>query len=194
MSNLIYTILILTFCSCGKKVNTNADNAQQSDSLHDKSIINKSDISLINPFLDNSLFSNNATSSNKYGDTIFSYDIDTFLKNYLSDRTTYGDMETYYYATQKLDTLIEKVYIKIYQKLRSEHEKYLFKTSQDNWIRYFESETNLLHYIYWSKQTENGFGREHSITQAQWTFQIARQRLILLKNIDEQTYTDEEIN
>ena len=193
MRHLIYIILLLTFCSCDRNANNNGDNVQHSDSLQVDSIITKTHISQTIHFLDNSLFSYNATSSDKFGDTIYSHDIDSFLKNYPGDGTTFGDMRSYYRAIEKLDTLIEVVYKKIYRKLESEQDKKLFKYSQDNWKRYFASETNFLHEIYYTKQIEYGFGREHSITQAQWSFQVARQRLILLKNIDEQTYNDDDI-
>ncbi len=193
MRHLIYTILLLTFCSCDRKTNSNVDNVQHSDSLQVDSIITKPDNSQTIPFLDNSLFSYNATSSDKFGDTIYSRDIDDFLKNNPSDGTTFGDMRSYYRAIEKLDTLIDVVYKKVYQKLKTEQDKKLFKSSQDNWKRYFASETTFLHEIYYTKEAEYGFGREHSITQAQWSFQVARQRLILLRNIDEQTYSDDDI-
>ena len=118
-------------------------------------------------FLDNSLFSYNATSENKYGDTIYSHDIDAFLKNYPIDGTTLGEMRSYYRATEKLDTMIEIVYREVYKKLKSEEDKKLFKASQDNWKEYFASESIFLHDIFYTKETEYGFGREHSITQAQ---------------------------
>jgi hypothetical protein len=189
----IYIILLLIFCSCERNASNNFANVQRSDSLRMDSVIPKADISQTIPFLNNSLISYNATSSDKFGDTIYSHDIDLFLKNYPSDGSTFGDMGSYYRATEKLDTLIEVVYKKVYQKLKSNQDKKLFKSSQDNWKRYFESETNFLHEIYYTKETEYGFGREHSITQAQWSFQVARQRLILLRNIDEQTYNNDDI-
>lgn len=193
MRHNIYIILVLTLCSCDRKAKNNFDNVQHGDSLQTDSIATKADISQTIAFFDNSLLSYNATSGDKFGDTVYSYDIDTFLKNYNSDGTNFGDMRSYYRATEKLDTMIEVVYKNVYQKLKTEQDKKLFKASQDNWKRYFASETTFLHEIYYTKETEYGFGREHSVTQAQWAFQMARQRLILLKNIDEQTYTDEDI-
>lgn len=141
-------------------------------------------------FADNSLFSYNATSAEKFGDTLYAQEIDNYLKKYPGDGTTLGDVESYYRASQKLDTLIESVYNEIYQRLRYEQDKKQFKTAQDNWKNYFTSETKFLHDLYYAQKPEYGFGREHSITQAQWAFQVARQRLILLKNINEQIYTD----
>ena len=149
MRHHIYIILLLTFCSCDRNSINNVDKVHHSDTLHKDTIITKTDLSQTIPFLDNSLFSYNATSSDKFGDTIYSYDIDAFLKNYTSDGTTLGDMRSYYRATEKLDTMIEVVYKKVYQKLKSEQDKKLFKASQDNWKRYFASETNFLHEIYW---------------------------------------------
>ncbi len=193
MRHYIYILLLLTFCSYDRKINKDIDSVQRKDSLLKNSFIIKSDISQTSPFLDNSLFSYNATSPYKFGDTVYSQEIDIFLKNYPSDGTTFGDMRSYYHATEKLDTIIQVVYEKIYQKLKTDQDKKLFKTSQDDWRTYFTSETLFLHELYWTNEREYGFGREHSITQAQWVFQVARQRLILLKNIDEQIYTDEDI-
>ena len=193
MRHHIYIILLLTLYSCDRRVNNNAESIRHSANLLVDTIITTSDISLTNSFLGNSLFSYNATSTDNYGDTIYSHDIDAFLKNYSSDGSTIGDMRSYYRATIKLDTLIEVVYKKVYNKLNGEQDKKLFKISQDNWKKYFLSESTFLHEIYYTKQLEYGFGYEHSITQAQWAFQVARQRLILLKNIDDQTYTDENI-
>lgn len=190
MKHNLYIILLLIFCSCDRKANQNNDNIQHKDSLQTAAIISKSDVYRTIPFLDNTLFSYNATSSNIYADTIYSHDIDSFLKSYPSDGSTFSDMRGYYRATEKLDTLIEEVYQNVYQKLKSESDKKLFKTSQDNWKQYFTSETLFLHEIFYANESEYGFGREHSITQAQWAFQVARQRLILLKNINEQTYSD----
>jgi hypothetical protein len=179
-------MFLLVFCSCDRKANNN-------DCLQIDSNTSKAHNDQTIPFLDNYFFSNNATSSDKYGDTIYSHDIDVFLKNHPSDGTTFGDMRSYYRATEKLDTLIEVVYQKVYEKLKSDQDKILFKTSQANWKRYFASETVFLHEIFYTKETEYGLGREHSITQAQWAFQIARQRLIYLSNIDKQICSEEEI-
>lgn len=143
-------------------------------------------------FADNSLYSYNATSAEKFGDTLYALEIDHYLKKYSGDGTTTGEVESYYRASQKLDTLIESVYQEIYQRLPYEQDKKLFKTAQDNWKNYYTSETKFLHDIYYTQKAEYGFGREHAITQAQWAFQVARQRLILLKNINEQIYSDRE--
>jgi alpha-L-arabinofuranosidase len=190
MKYFTYFIFLLALYSCDRKSNNNLDCVQNNDSLNMDSIVKEVELSSTTPFLNNSLFSYNATGLDKFEDTIYAYEIDTFLKNYPSDGSTFGDMKSYYQATEKLDKMIEEVYKKIYKKLKNKQDKKLFKISHDNWKRYFESEATFLHEIYYTKEIEYGFGREHSVTQAQWVFQIARQRLILLKNIDEQTYTN----
>jgi len=182
----LYITLFLCFCSCGRSTNDNADLARHSDSLEKSAIITKADAFQELPFLDNTLFSYNATSPEKFGDTVYAHEIDSFVTNYTNDGTTFGAMRCYYRATEKTDTLIEAAYQEIFQKLRSQQDKKLFKTAQDNWQNYFASEKIFLHKIFYSKEPGYGLGREHAITQAQWVFQVARQRLILLKNIDGQ--------
>lgn len=190
MKYYICLILLFIFYSCERKSSHNFIKVQNCDSIQLESTVQKGEFSSMIPFLNNSLFSYNATGLVKFEDTIYAYEIDTFLKNYPSDGSTFGDMKSYYQATEKLDKMIEEVYNKVYKKLKNKQDKKLFKISHDNWKRYFESEATFLHEIYYTKEIEYGFGRDHSITQAQWAFQIARQRLIFLKNIDEQTYTD----
>ncbi|RQO31964.1 hypothetical protein DBR32_03945 [Taibaiella sp. KBW10] len=143
------------------------------------------------PFFENYFYSYNATASDVYGDTTFALAIDTFLKAIQDNPehehgTTIGDRNTYHLALLKLDTLITVSYKKIYKKLKNPRDKELFKRSQDNWKLYFASEMTFLDQVYHVNGPNYGLGREHAITQVQWAFQVARQRLILLKNMGDQ--------
>jgi hypothetical protein len=133
----------------------------------------------------------NSTSS-ELNDDSFAVQIDNYvLKCMDSNSTTIGMIECYRIGTIKLDTLIKYKFEEIYSKLDGE-DKLSFKTSHDNWLRFFGSESKFLQnsFYTWANYSQYGHGREHSITQAQWRFQIARQRLIALSNYNDQLYTE----
>lgn len=138
--------------------------------------------------IEHNFFSANAVAENIYADTLFAAEIDQYLVQLQKQNdcnSSIGEMLCYYEATKKLDTLTELLYQKILPKLKSNKDRKLFIAAQNNWHTYYKNERNFLHQIYWKQNSAAyGFGTGHNALQAQWTFQIGRQRLILLKNID----------
>lgn len=117
-------------------------------------------------------------------DSTVASDVDSILFNCLdtSEATTMGQIDCYF----KLMGITEKMILYECKELslKLDHDdKKLFKETQYLWNKYFNQEKNFLHKVFytWTNQVKYGHGSEHSIAQAEWLFQIARQRLIALR-------------
>jgi hypothetical protein len=172
-----YFFIFLLLSSCNRQAAIHQEPVQAEDGEEHSRMVS---------YVANNFFSSNATSANIYADSIFAFEIDSIFKTTPTDGSTGGDMRQYYRAREKLDTMIESVYQGVYQKLKTDSDKRLLETTQREWRTYFAGETKFLHEVYYTNKDLYGLGKEHAITQSQWAFQVARQRLILLKNIEAQ--------
>lgn len=189
MKQLQILILLMILISCDIK-ETNKGSINQKDSIIETAL--KGD-----PREEDMLalkeMSHNST-SNGISDDSFAVSIDTYVLDCLdTNGTTTGMIDCYRLAVTRLDSLIDLKFKEIYSKLDKE-DKSAFKTSHENWKIYFVSESDFLHgaFYTWANYSQYGHGREHSITQNQWIYQIARNRFIALSNYNDQLYTEEE--
>lgn len=127
----------------------------------------------------------------KHDTIIYTHPFDTILEKCLdrSGQTTNDMIECYYTTTNILDSLVHGKYLEIYNKLDVE-DKQKFKLSEDNWVKYYKSESDFLMSAFytWANKSKYGHGREHSITQAEWRYTIVRQHLIDLTDYNEEIY------
>ncbi|MBZ0099399.1 MAG: DUF1311 domain-containing protein [Taibaiella sp.] len=121
---------------------------------------------------------------NTLPDSTIAYDLDSILFNCLgtSGATTVGSIDCYNALTDTAKKMINQEYKKLYTKLEKDDKKLLEET-QDRWNKYFTREKDFLYSTFytWTNYAKYGHGREHSIAQAEWVFQIARQRLIAIR-------------
>lgn len=187
-------VLPLAFCSCGGQPDEEQHGRYANDRASDTTMGARHAPAAI-PFLGNYFISHHPASSNVYADTLFTKEVDEFLKDLLDDPgneswTTLGEMRCYHRATERVYTLIEQAYARTYHKLGTGSDRALFREAHERWRTYFYAETAFLHEVFWTNENLYGLGREHAIVQAQWAFQTARQRLVLLRNIGEQLGAD----
>jgi len=109
----------------------------------------------------------------------------------LAGGTTMGEIYCYDYAANKLDTLVNNVYIRLYAKLDND-DKLKLKLSQKNWRKFYYAEGEFLYSAFytWTNKTKYGHGREHAITQAEWKYVVMRERLINLTKYDNEIWTN----
>lgn len=121
-------------------------------------------------------------------DTILVPDLDSVLIRCFKQSVATGntDQVCFYEAIGKADTLIRQEYQCLSQKLR-ESERTALKKAQERWELYFQQEINFLQSTY-RKGDDYGHGAEHPVAAAQWSFQVARQRLILLRVFSREIY------
>ena len=130
------------------------------------------------------------------------YPFDTILNNcfqspgedgQLNGGTTMGMIDCYDYSTTKLDTLVNKIYKKLYSKLDNK-DKLKLKKSQNNWRKFYISESDFVFSAYytWANLSKYGHGREHAITQAEWRYDVMRKRLIDLTKYEAEIFTVDE--
>lgn len=119
-------------------------------------------------------------------DSRLARDVDSMLLICLDSagETTMGDIDCYYRLTVVVEKKIKKEYRKLYTRLDNADKK-LFKATEAKWDSYFKEEKEFLYSAFytWSNYNKYEHGREHSEAQAQWLFQIARQRLIAIRAI-----------
>lgn len=121
-----------------------------------------------------------------------SYPFDAILSNCLDEKeggTTVGMIDCYTQSAVKLDTLVGKIYRKLYAKLDNK-DKQKLKLSQDNWRKFYAAEGDFLYSAFytWANVSKYGHGREHAITQASWHYEVVRQRLIALTEYEKEIY------
>jgi uncharacterized protein YecT (DUF1311 family) len=116
------------------------------------------------------------------------------LDNYINDIESTGSstndmINMFYKATAKLDSLLELKYNQLIVRL-DKVDQIKLKTSQDNWRKFRDSESDFLMSAYytWANESKYGHGREHAITQAEWRYTIVRRRLVSLTIYDEEIY------
>jgi hypothetical protein len=123
---------------------------------------------------------------NRLPDSSLAKDVDNVLFNCLDSagETTMGNIECYYRLTEVVGQKIKKEYRRLYARLDNT-DKRLFKATETRWDSYFKQEREFLYSAFytWSNYSKYEHGREHSEAQAQWLFQIARQRLIAIRAI-----------
>ena len=131
---------------------------------------------------------------NRLSDNAIANDIDKILLKCLdtSGGTNSGDIKCYDDATELTKKRISAIYWKLYIKLDSK-DRILLKASQAKWNNYFKAEKDFVYSTFhtWSNVQKYGHGMEHSIAEAQWLFQIARQRLIVLRTFNTEVYEPE---
>ncbi|MBP8033929.1 MAG: hypothetical protein KAZ71_04980 [Bacteroidia bacterium] len=182
--NITLTYLIAFFCSCNTKTletekTANYDSVVKSIKSHIVDIPNMHDY----------FMSYNETSYNQYKDTIFIHQVDSFMNRYAD--TTFSKMTTsekYGLASLLADSLIKETVDKIAFKLKTKEEVGIFLKSQENWNDYYIEQQAFFKKVFVENQQAHGVRTFHSLTKNQWCFQTARQRLILLKNIDDQLH------
>ena len=119
------------------------------------------------------------------------YPFDSILESCLDSGenrgNTMGEIECYYDAAIKLDTLIDKYYHILFKKL-DKSDRYKLKVSQDKWLQYYHAESKFIYSAFytWSNFSKYGHGREAAIDQAQWRYELARKRLVDLIKYDSQ--------
>ena len=103
----------------------------------------------------------------------------------LKGETTAGTLDCYYNASLKLDTLVVQRYENLYSKLDTGDRKRI-KKSQQQWTAFYQAESDFLYsaYFTWANKTKYGHGREHSLLQAEWKYDLVRKRLIDLSKYD----------
>jgi uncharacterized protein YecT (DUF1311 family) len=128
---------------------------------------------------------------------IDSFPFDTILDNCLNapngvGQTTMGMVDCYDNASIKFDTILMKLYKELYTKL-DKQDKQKLKVSQENWRKFYKAESDFLYSAFytWANSSKYGHGREHSITQAEWKYNVMRQRLINLMKYNEEISVDE---
>lgn len=106
--------------------------------------------------------------------------------------TTDGMVDCYYNSADKLETLINNIYNKLYSKLDNE-DRLKLSLSQNRWKKFYLAEGDFLFSAFytWANARKYGHGREHAITQAEWRYDIVRQRLIDLTKYDKEIYEEE---
>lgn len=117
----------------------------------------------------------------KDADTILVPDLDSMLIGCFKQSVATGntDQMCFYDALDKADTLIRREYENLCQKL-NEPERAALKKAQERWTAYFHQEAGFLQNTF-RKGDKYGHGAEHPAAATQWTFQVARQRLIMLR-------------
>jgi uncharacterized protein YecT (DUF1311 family) len=110
----------------------------------------------------------------------------------LAGGSTMGMIGCYDYATNELERLVNNIYTNIYSKLDKD-DKQKLKLSQDNWRKFYNAEGEFLYSAFytWANKSKYGHGREHAITQAEWRYNVMRERLINLTKYDNEIWVDE---
>ncbi len=107
-------------------------------------------------------------------------------------QTTLGMIQCFDSAAVFLDSILSNTYDMLYTKLDSTDKKKL-RESQENWQKFRISESEFLtsSFYTWANFSKYGHGREHSITQSAWKYDIVRERLINLIEYNEEIYIEE---
>lgn len=126
------------------------------------------------------------------------FPFDSILRNCMDSRnvngyteglSTTGMIDCYTNSAIKLDSIVNEVYHKLYSKL-DKGDKRKLKLSQDRWKKFYTAEEDFLYSAFytWANASKYGHGRDHAISQAEWSYGVVRQRLIDLTKYDDQIY------
>lgn len=122
---------------------------------------------------------------------------DSYLTECLNSHdgyTTMGMADCFEQASVYLDTIMERTYKALYDKLDTVDRKLLSK-SQDDWLLYRSAESAFLYSTFytWVNYSKYGHGRESVIDQAAWKYDVVRERLMRLMQYNEQVFVVDEI-
>jgi uncharacterized protein YecT (DUF1311 family) len=120
---------------------------------------------------------------------------DKFVHSCLSTsdgQTTLGMIQCLDSATVYLDSILHNSYDSLLVKLDITDQKKL-KASQENWMKFRIAEFDFLYssFYTWANFSKYGHGREDAILQAEWKYNIVRERLINLIKYNEGIYVED---